>query len=127
MVLIVTIAFLAMLVQDIFGVLMVQAEGRGWGWRSGFMDGGMWICGLATNHYALNALDSHNQMLKVMVVIFVTMANVVGSKLGQHIGDRYFPDPSKLALSLLQGQYNHLVTWAISQGYVLPAPGVLPA
>lgn len=64
-VIIVLISFVAMILQDCMGVLMVQAEGRGWGWRSGVMDAGMWICGLATNHYALNALNGHNTILKV--------------------------------------------------------------
>lgn len=113
MIAIITIAFLAMIIQDCFAVLMVQAEGRGWGWRSGFMDGGMWLCGLATNHYALNALNGHDTLLKVLVVIFVTGANVFGSKTGQWIGDKYFPDPNKLRLDGLE-------RWAISQGYSLP-------
>ncbi len=113
MVTVIVVATLAMIIQDCFGVLMVQAENRGWGWRSGFMDAGMYLCALATNHYALNALNSSNKTLQVLVVGFVTIANVIGSKLGQEIGDRFFPDPNRAALE-------NLISWAMAQGYQRP-------
>lgn len=110
MLLIAAIAFLAMMAQDILCVLMCQAENRGKGWRAGALDALAWVCGLTTNHYALNALDGHSFELKALVVVFVTAANILGSKSGQWLGDKYFPDPRK-------AEFERLVAWAVSEGY----------
>lgn len=85
-------AGMAMVLQDILAVCMCQLENRGRGWRAGGFDAAAWLCALATNHYALNSVNSHNTGLKVAVVVAVTVANVIGTKTGQVIGDRFFPD-----------------------------------
>ena len=82
------IAAVAMIGQDILGVLMVQAENRGRGWAAGLLDAGMYIFALATYHFSLNALNGHSTTQKVIVILAVTAANVIGSKSGQVIGDR---------------------------------------
>jgi len=83
------IAAVAMVGQDILGVCMVQAENRGHGWSAGILDAGMYLFALATYHFSLNALNGHSQTQKVLVILAVTVANVLGSKSGQVIGDRF--------------------------------------
>lgn len=85
------IAALAMVGQDILAVLMVQSENRGRGWMAGILDGGMWVFALATYHFSLNALNGQSTHQKVVVILAVTAANIVGSKTGQVLGDRFFP------------------------------------
>jgi hypothetical protein len=83
------IAGLAMVGQDILGVCMVQAENRGHGWLTGVLDAGMFLFALVTYHYSLNTLNGHSTRERVLVLVLVTIANVVGSKSGQVIGDRF--------------------------------------
>ena len=83
------IAAVAMVGQDVLGVCMVQAENRGHGWLTGLLDAGMFLFALVTYHYSLNAMNGHSSRERVLVLIAVTIANVVGSKSGQVIGDRF--------------------------------------
>jgi hypothetical protein len=99
-----------MVMQDVFAVLMCQAENRGAGWRAGCLDACMWICAITTNHYALNTLNGHSLVAKALIVAAVTAANIGGSKLGQWTGDRFFPDANKAKLTRLEA-------WAKQQGF----------
>jgi hypothetical protein len=83
------VCFLAMMGQDVLAVCLVQAENRGRGWAAGALDGGMYLFALATYHFSLNALNGHSTVQKVIVLGAVTVANVLGSKSGQVIGDRF--------------------------------------
>jgi hypothetical protein len=103
-------AVAAMVLQDVFATLMSQAENRGRRLRSGFWDACMWLCGLTTNHFALNSVNGHNLVLKAAVIVFVSAANIAGSAIGVWIGDRFFPDPDKQLLA-------ELVTWARANGF----------
>lgn len=84
------------------------------------MDAGMWLCGLTTNHFALNAINSRNRLLEGLVIGFVTLANIIGSKLGQWIGDKYFPDPIKAEMRDIEGRLKAIYDWAIAQGFAPP-------
>lgn len=103
------IAALSMLFQDVLAVLLVQAESRGKGLRSGVLDAAMWICGVVTNHYALNTLNGHNLMSTVVVVTLVSAANIAGCILGNRIGKKYFPDPTEARLVQIETQLNALL------------------
>lgn len=106
-------AALAMVLQDIFAVIMVQMENRGRGWRAGALDAAGWLCALATNHFALNSLNQHSTSITVVVVLAVTAANVLGTVTGQKIGDHLFPDPVHARLEAIE-------RWATVHGFVPP-------
>jgi hypothetical protein len=103
-------AALAMVCQDILAVCMCQAENRGRGWAAGVLDAASWIAALVTYHYSLNSVNGHNSSLKVAVILAVTAANVIGSKSGQYVGDRFFPDPNILRFHLIEARLANLET-----------------
>ena len=87
----------SMVVQDVVGVCLVQAEARDRGWLSGALDAVGWLFAIATTSISVTALQGHDTGLKVALVGAVTAANVFGSTLGQVIGKRYIkPLPSPL-------------------------------
>ncbi len=99
---IVILAALAMVVQDILAVMMVQAEARDRGWTAGFLDAAGWGFGIATTTISVTALQGHSTGLKIAVVVAVTAANIIGSKMGQVIGTRYIkPLPNPIVQLLM--------------------------
>lgn len=86
--LIVILAALAMVVQDIFGTLMVQAEARNRGWLAGCFDSLMWLAAISTTTISVTSLQGHDEARKVAVILAVTAANITGSRLGVFIGER---------------------------------------
>lgn len=86
--LVIIVASLAMVVQDVVGTIMVQAEAANRGWLAGWCDAIGWGVGIASTFYSITALEGHDLPLKVGIIVFVTVANVVGTKLGQVIGTR---------------------------------------
>ena len=91
------IAALTMVVTDVLGVVMVQAEARNRGWLAGWMDTAQWIVGITTTTITVTALQGHDMTEKVAVVVLVSAANLFGTKLGQMIGQRYVTDATTLA------------------------------
>jgi hypothetical protein len=92
---IVLLAALCMVFQDVLAVMMVQAEARDRGWLAGILDAVGWGFAIATTTVSVTALQGHNTGLKVAVVVFVTIANIIGSKLGQVLGTKFIkPLPS---------------------------------
>ena len=85
---IVLVAALAVVVQDVVGTVMVMAEAKGRGWLAGVMDAIGWIVGITTTTISVTALQGHDMPRKVAVVLLVTIANVVGTKLGQLVGSQ---------------------------------------
>jgi len=86
---IVLLAAGCMFVQDVLGVLLVDAESRNHGWLAGVLDSAVWIFGIATTTIAVTALQGHNLSDKVEVVAFVSVANLLGCRVGVGLGQRY--------------------------------------
>lgn len=82
------IAAIAMVITDIVGVIQVQAEAANRGWLAGICDAVAWGVGIATLTISVSALQGHNMGEKILVVTLVTIANVVGTKLGQVVGKK---------------------------------------
>ena len=83
------LAALCMVAQDVLSVLMVQAEARNRGWLSGWLDAVAWLFGIGTLAISVTALQGHDTREKVLVVVFVSAANILGSWAGVKIGKRY--------------------------------------
>lgn len=82
------LAGLAMVVNDIFGTLMVQAEARNRGWLAGIFDSLQWFATITTTTISVTALQGHSLHEKVLVILLVTAANLVGSVIGVLVGKR---------------------------------------
>jgi steroid 5-alpha reductase family enzyme len=85
------IAALGMLVQDVLGTCMVQAQNRSRGWIAGFCDAGMWLMALFSYDKAITS-TGHERLL---VIVLVTLANLVGNRLGVYVGNRWVKEQSK--------------------------------
>lgn len=82
------LAALAMVVNDIFGTLMVQAEARNRGWLAGMFDSLQWFATITTTTISVTALQGHSLHEKVLVICLVTAANLCGSAIGVYVGKR---------------------------------------
>ena len=82
-------AAMCMVCQDVMGTLMVMAEARSRGWLAGVFDSAMWLFGIATTTISVTALQGHSTSEKVAVLVLVTAANLVGSRLGVYMGNRF--------------------------------------
>jgi cytochrome b len=79
----------AMVVQDILSVLLVQAEARNHAWLSGLFDSLSWLAAITTTTISVTTLQGHNLEGKVLVVVLVSAANVLGSAAGVALGERF--------------------------------------
>lgn len=79
------LAALAMLIQDVIAVVLVQAEAKNKGWTAGLMDMLGWLVAFTTLRIAIKAEGS----ALVETVILVSIANVLGTKLGQVTGQHF--------------------------------------
>jgi hypothetical protein len=86
-------AALAMVAQDVFAVLLVQAEARGRAALSAVLDSLMWLASIATTTISVTALQSHHLGAKTVVIVAVSAANMVGSFSGVKIGERFIKAP----------------------------------
>lgn len=89
-------AALAMVLQDVFGVLLVQAEARNHGWLTGVFDSAYWLAAIATTTIAVTSLQGHSFPQKVVVILAVTTANFAGSLIGVWIGKRYIKEDKEV-------------------------------
>ena len=78
-----------MFVQDVLGVLLTDAQARDHGWLAGVIDTAAWMVAITTTTITVTALQGHNNAEKVLVVIFVSGANLFGSRVGVALGKRY--------------------------------------
>lgn len=85
-------AALAMLIQDVLGVLMVQAEARNHVWLTGALDSVGWLATITTTTVSVTALQGHSLALKATVIAAVTVANFGGSALGVKIGKHFIKE-----------------------------------
>ena len=91
------IAAVAMLVQDAISTVLVMAEAKNRGWLAGFLDAAAWLVGVTTATIAITTLQGHDLTDKVYVIVLVSIANVIGTKIGQMIGSRFVHDATTLA------------------------------
>lgn len=82
-------AALAMLVQDIMAVLLVQAEARDKPYLAAGFDSVMWLASIATTTISVTALQGDHLSAKATVILAVTLANVAGCIIGVSIGRRF--------------------------------------
>lgn len=82
------LAALAMVVQDVLGTLMVQAEARNRGLMAGIFDSLQWFATITTTTISVTALQGHSVHEKVLVILFVTAANLCGSVIGVFVGKK---------------------------------------
>lgn len=75
-----------MLVTDVLGTVMVQAEAANRGWLAGIMDTLGWYVSIATTTISVTSLSGNDTAQKVWVLILVGAANLLGTKLGQVTG-----------------------------------------
>ena len=93
------IAAITMLVTDVLGVIMVQAEARNQGWLAGWMDTAQWIVGITTTTITVTVLQGHSLAMKSVVVVLVSAANLFGTKLGQVLGRRWVKEDPTTTLA----------------------------
>lgn len=82
-------AALAMFVQDVCGVLLVQAEARNRGWLAALFDSLMWLAQITCTSISVTTLQSGHLSTKALVICAVELANVAGCIIGVAIGKRY--------------------------------------
>lgn len=87
------LAAVAMVVEDILGTVLVQANAKNRAWLSGLLDALAWGAGIFTTSVSVTALQGHNMTAKVIVIGAVTAANIIGSVAGVKIGERLLRVP----------------------------------
>ena len=90
------VASIAMVVTDILGVMLVQAEARNHGWMAGSLDAAQWIPGIICSEVTITILQGHSWTGKALVILSVSAANIFGTKLGQLFGTKYIKDTHAL-------------------------------
>lgn len=94
---IVLLAAVSMLIQDILAVLLVQAEARNKATLSAILDCLMWPAGMACTAISVTALQGHDLGLKAGVIVGVEIANLTGSYVAIGIGKRYIKENKETA------------------------------
>lgn len=89
MIMLALLSGVAMLLQDILGVLRTQAEARNRDWLSAHFDSLQYFTVIATNTISVTAFQGHNLTQKILVVLFTTIGNYVGTISGVRIGKRF--------------------------------------
>jgi hypothetical protein len=82
----------AMVINDVFGVLMVQAEARNRGVLAGLFDSLQWFATITTTTISVTALQGNNFWEKALVIVLVTAANLIGSYVGVVVGKRFIKE-----------------------------------
>ena len=86
------VAAVAMLFQDIIATVMVQSEAKNKGWTAGWLDAAGYLVGIVC---AKIVIKSHGAG-EVEALVLVTVANVLGTKLGQVTGQRFLDKKTAL-------------------------------
>ena len=88
----IALACITMVLTDVLGVLLVQAEARNHGWMAGWLDTAQWIPGIVCSAITITILQGHSLVGKVGIIVSVSLANLFGTKFGQSIGTKYIKD-----------------------------------
>jgi len=86
------VAALAMVVQDILGIVLLLAATRNRGQVAGVMDSLQWLVGITTTTISVSVLQGHHFYEKVIVIIMVSLANYFGTVWGEKIGTHFVKD-----------------------------------
>lgn len=141
------LAGLAMFLQDVAGVVMMQFEahsltlqlrrpfrrywqdwvGGGWkAWAAAWLDEASWIVGITTTTISVTAFAGHSWSEKLWVGLFVSAGNLLGSRTGQNLGVLLLqhrghqprpPRPHPERLAELELRAAGLEAWARTVGY----------
>ncbi len=87
-VVIVLVAALAMLAQDVIAAPLAQAEARNRAHLAGLLDTAGWLVAIATTTISVTELQGHSLTRKVAVIGAVSAANYVGTVVGTKLGRR---------------------------------------
>lgn len=112
------LAALAMVIQDLVGVLLVQAEARNRAWQAAACDSLMWLAGISTTSISVTALQGHSLHEKVLVVVFVSLANVIGTFSGVLIGKKFIKseEPARSCACACAGCNGNRATMGAADG-----------
>ncbi len=83
------LAGLAMAIQDLLAVSLVQAEARNRAVLAGVLDCLMWPAQIFCTYTAVTAFQGHHELLKGMVIAMITIANFAGSYTAVRLGKRW--------------------------------------
>jgi len=84
----ITLATIAMVFEDVLSVLLVQAEARDRAVLSGVLDSIAWAFSMVVTVATVDVMQGHHNSVKVLAVGAITIANFVGSLVGVQIGKR---------------------------------------
>ena len=84
--------FIAMVLQDVLGILMVQAEARNHSWMTAHFDTLQMFALLTTQTISITAMQGHSLNQKVLVIIAMTLGNYVGALTGVPLGKRFIKE-----------------------------------
>ncbi len=82
------IAAVAMVADDILAVTLVQAEARNRATLAGILDSCMWIFSMIVTVTTVDVMQGHHTSTKVLAIGAITLANFTGSLIGVRIGRR---------------------------------------
>lgn len=113
---VVAYAFVAMVIEDILGTFLGQAQARNKAALAAAMDALSWFAGIVTTLWSLNAINGHDEALKYAVIISVTAANLVGSYMGTKLGAKYIhiPEPPQTRIERLEQRMD---AWESTYGH----------
>ena len=77
-----------MVIQDIFEAMKIISLDRRRGWLAGFFDAGMWLM----LFFSMDIAITSRGWIRVWAVILITIANIIGQKLGQVTGDKFIKE-----------------------------------
>lgn len=78
-----------MFFNNVFAVLLVDAEARDHENLSGLFDSMMDLMSLLSASISITILQQHNNLAKGLVLLSITIANFLGSKFGVRLGRKY--------------------------------------
>lgn len=82
----------AMIMQDVIGVGYVQATARNHKWLSAHLDNLTYYTLIATSTITVTAFQGHSLEKKIVVVLFVTVGNYIGTISGNMLGKRFIKE-----------------------------------
>jgi len=86
------LAAAAMVIQDTIAVCLVQAEAKNLGWTAGALDAVGWLVAFVSLRISIL---SHGTG-EIEAIVLITIANVLGTKLGQITGQRFLREKTRV-------------------------------
>ena len=82
----------ALFAYNVVVTILIIADARGHGWLAGWLSAISWTLNITGTAIAITALHGHTLETKAAVVVFASLANLFGTKLGQTLGQRFVHD-----------------------------------